>query len=76
MPAFHVRKQQNAQLLMKALYNRPVISVRAARELLRVQPNITNSLIQEFVEHDVLKEITGNKRNRLFFYSRYLSIFE
>lgn len=76
IPQFHVRKQQNAQLLMKSLYHRPVISVKAARELLMVQPNTANSLIQEFVEHGVLKEITGYKRNRIFCYSSYIGIFE
>ncbi len=76
MPQFHVRRQANAQLLMRALYQRPVVNVKMVRELLNVQTNTASSLIKDFVEYGILKEMTGYKRNRAFVFPQYVDLFK
>ena len=75
MPKFHVRRQANAQLLMQTLYQRPVMNVKQVRQLLGVQTNTASSLINDFIGNDVLSEMTGNKRNRLFMFLSYVRLF-
>jgi len=76
MPQFHVRRQANAQRLMRALYQRPVVNVKMVRELLNVQTNTASSMIKDFVGYGILKEMTGYKRNRAFVFSQYVGLFK
>ncbi len=76
MPQFHKRRQANAQLLMRTLYQRPVVNVKAVRELLQVQTNTAAALISDFNRYGVLREMTGYKRNRSFVFNDYLRMFD
>ena len=75
LPRFHARRQDNAQTLMRYLYQQPVVSVSSVKELLEVQANTASKLINDFVERGVLRELTGQKRNRLFIFHRYVALF-
>ena len=76
MPQFHARRFANAQKLMGYLYQQPVVSIKQIRGVLNVQINTASALVSDLVEHGVLKEITGNKRNRLYVFSGYIGLFE
>lgn len=76
MPQFHVRRQKNAQLLMKTLYQRPVVNVKGMKGILNVQTNTASSLISEFEKFGILEEMTGYKRNRTFVFSEYVQLFK
>lgn len=76
MPLYHVRRQQNARLLMQALYQNPVVNIKQVRDLLGVQTNTASSLIADFVKHGLLMELTGHKRNRLFIFADYVQLFK
>jgi Fic family protein len=76
MPQFHVRRQKNAQLLMKTLYQRPVVNVKGMKGILNVQTNTASSLISEFEKIGILEEMTGHKRNRTFVFSEYVQLFK
>jgi len=76
MPQFHARRQANAQGLMRSLYQRPVINVKIAKELLSVQTNTASSLIGDFEKFGILEEMTGYKRNRTFVFSHYVQLFK
>ncbi len=76
MPQFHVRRQANAQLLIRALYQRPIVNVKMVREFLNVQTNTASSLIKDFTEYGILEEMTGYKRNRAFVFSKYVGLFK
>jgi len=75
LPRFSTRRQDNAQHLMKTLYQQPVIDIKTVSKLLDVETNTATSLINDLVKHGVLEELTGKRRNRMFWFKDYLMIF-
>jgi len=75
LPRFSHRRQENAQQLMRHLYAQPVIDVKAITSFLSTTTNTAASLISDMVEHGVLVEMTGQRRNRLFLFHDYLELF-
>jgi len=75
LPRFSARRQQNAQALMRHLYSRPVVDIKAVAELTGSTANTASALISDLVEHGVLSEITGQQRNRLFIFQDYIALF-
>lgn len=75
LPRFSARRQDHAQRLMKRLYARPIIDVKAAETELGTAKNTAISLITDLVEYGVLEEITGQRRNRLFMFREYINLF-
>ena len=75
LPRFSHRRQENAQQLMRYLYGQPVTDVKAVTTLLSTTTNTAASLINDRVEHGVLVEMTGQRRNRLFLFHDYLDLF-
>ncbi len=75
MPTFSHRRQKNAHALMRRLYSSPVTTVALAQDYLGATTNSVVTLINDFVEHGVLREITGRQRNRVFLFERYFGLF-
>ena len=75
MPTFHSRRQANAQALMQFLYQTPMVSIKAVTDLTEAQTNTAAALIDDFVKLGILKEFTGQKRNRLFIFKDYVQLF-
>ena len=76
IPTFHVRRQANAQALMRALYQNPMVSIKSVAQLIQAQTNTAAALIDDFVKLGILQEFTGQKRNRLFVFERYVRLFK
>ena len=76
MPTFHVRRQANAQALMRSLYRTPVTNIKMVTDLIQAQTNTAAALIDDFVRMGILKELTGQKRNRLFIFEEYVRLFK
>lgn len=76
LPRFTTRRQDNAQILMRRLYARPVIDIKAATALIGSTPNTASALIGDFVANGILVEITKQRRNRLFIFAEYLALFQ
>lgn len=76
MPTFHMRRQANAQALMRSLYRAPVTTIKIATSLIKAQTNTAAALIEDFVKLGILKEFTGQKRNRLFIFDDYVRLFK
>ncbi len=75
LPLFSSRRQNNAQTLMKHLYQMPIITINSISELLNLPHNTASSLIRDFVKNGVLREVTGYKRNQVFIFEDYLHVF-
>ncbi len=75
LPRFSARRQDNAQLLVRNLYAKPVVDVKAVTAMINGTTNTASALISDLVQHGVLIEITGQKRNQLFMFHDYISLF-
>ncbi len=69
------RRAENARKLMLRLYQSPVISVKEVEELLNVKYYTANALISSLAEMNILNEMTGNSRNRMFGFRKYIDTF-
>ncbi len=69
------KRAENAQKLLKFLYNTPSISVGQAAGALGLSHQATSSLIKKMVSDGLLHEQTGYQRNQIFIFSRYLALF-
>ncbi len=65
----------NGYRVLEHLYTRPVVSVDDVRELIGTTYSTANNLVTRLVKNGILREITGQARNRAFIYQSYLSLF-
>jgi Fic family protein len=75
LPQQFGKKAGNANILLQSLLKNPVIHVMQARKLLDVSYKSANDLITDFVHAGILKETTGQSRNRVFIFDQYLNLF-
>ncbi len=75
LPRFSHRRQDNAQKLIRYLYARPVIDIKAIAVHLNTTTNTATALIRDLVNNGVLEEVTGQRRNRLFVFQQYIALF-
>ena len=69
------RRAEKARNLIQLLYRRPVININQVVKHLGITPRAANLLVNELVGLDLLFEITGYKRNRLFSFRKYVRLF-
>ena len=69
------RRAENGRKLMMHLFKRPAVTVNQVVDLLGLQYHAANNLVQALAEMDILKEITGYQRNRIFLFKQYIDIF-
>lgn len=65
-----------APRLLDFLYEQPIVNVRAAERYLGCTYATANKLVEQFATLGILHELTGARRNRLYRYTEYLSLFE
>ena len=58
----------------EALKEHPILSLSGIRTRTKLAFGTAAAAMQWLVEHDIAREITGKRRDRLFVYDRYLSI--
>lgn len=61
--------------VLEKLYERPIVSVREVQAITQTSYRAANQLVARFVGEGVLREITGNARNRRFRYEPYVRLF-
>lgn len=69
------RRSASAYKLLQYLFKQPIINVDMAAVVCGINYRPANELVQQMCANHVLKEITGQSRNRLFEFKPYLSIF-
>ena len=69
------RRAENGRKLILHLYEHPAVSIRQIMDVLGIQFNPARSLVASFMDMGILKEITGQRRNRLFLFEPYFKIF-
>lgn len=71
------RNAKTAVKLLNKLYSQPVVDAKSVARITGVSSKANvNSLIEKFVNAEILFEITGKERNRRFLYKHYLDQFK
>ncbi|MCK4641670.1 MAG: Fic family protein, partial [Candidatus Marinimicrobia bacterium] len=69
------RKVPKAKQLLSYLYTKPSVTGSEVAEVLGVTPITANGLIDDFINLGILREVTGGRRNRIYTFDEYLSLF-
>lgn len=69
------RAAANGHRVLERLYIHPVVSVRNVKGLTDKTYSSANDLVSHPEEHGIVKEITGQVRNRKFMYQSYVNLF-
>jgi Fic family protein len=68
------KQAKNAQMLLDQLFRKPIINTTEVEQILKVSQKTVNQILRKFVDVNILVEITGFKRNRIFAFKEYLEI--
>ena len=70
------RRTQSALILLNNLFVHPVVTIKRVQEITTLSKKAAGDLVNNFVENNILTELTGYKRNQVFSFYPYLSLFE
>ncbi len=68
-------RTSKAVILVNELYKKPVTDAEKVSEIVGISMPSAYKLIEELEAKQILKEITGGQRNRVFVFEEYLSLF-
>ncbi|MEI7687374.1 MAG: Fic family protein [Planctomycetota bacterium] len=69
------RAAGNGVRVLEQLYERPIVSVGDIKKWIGTTYQAANQLVDKLVVHGILREFTGNSRNRRFRYDSYVNLF-
>lgn len=69
-------RSHNAQLIFNHLYHRPIIDAKKVKELTNLSSPSVYKLIDDLEKLEILTEITGAKRGRLYLFRDYTNLFK
>jgi len=70
------RAAGNGYRVLEHLYERPIVSVNGVARLLGISYPAANQVIERLARIGVVREMTGNARNRQFRYDAYIELFD
>ncbi len=70
------RGSATATRVLESLYAKPIVSVQELAERLQLTKAAANDVVARLTKLGLLREITGQKRNRRFRYDPYVALFE
>lgn len=69
-------KDDNGKKVFDVLYNTPIASRKKILEISQMKPSTLNTIINELLEKNMIEEITGQGRNQVFAFRKYINVFE
>jgi Fic family protein len=66
----------NAQKVVRYLYRRPILAAEKVSKVAEVSMPTAYKLVSSLEDLDILKEVTGAERNRLYIFQDYLNLFK
>lgn len=69
-------RSNKAQKILQYLFNHPMIEVHRIKEITGVGKRTAYHLLDDLEELEILKEITGGKRDKLYVFDKYLKLFQ
>ncbi len=70
------RRVSRAHQLLDGLFQNPVVNVKDVERMADLSQPAANALTNTLAEMGILKELTGQRRNRMFMFETYLNLFE
>ncbi len=70
------RRAELGQRLLLYMFSKPIVNISQISKELNIAFNTANSIIQQFSQTGMIKEITDLSRNRLFVLWNYLDLFK
>lgn len=64
-----------ARQAINLLYRNPVVDAADLEKTLDISTPTANRLINSLIDHNILKEVTGQQRGRVYAFQRYLALF-
>ncbi len=61
--------------IINKFYENPILSVKELVKITGIPDKTMRSLINVMIEKDIIKEMTGYGRNKLFVFDKYLKLF-
>lgn len=68
-------RSKNAKMIVEPLYQHPLIDVQKAKEITNLSLPSVYKLIEALENLDIIKEITGGKRGKLYAFEDYINLF-
>jgi Fic family protein len=66
----------NAQLVVNELFQKPVIAINRVKEITKLSPPSAYKILDELERLNILKELTGGKRGKLYLFEQYVDLFK
>jgi len=70
------KRAKQGMALLKALFSKPVMTVKDVQHVTALSPKAANDLAQTFLTAGIFAETTGYQRNRVFSFQEYLKLFQ
>ena len=68
-------RARKAQVLINHMYSHPIVNNDSVKRLLGVSFSTANNLVEQLTAREILREVTGFSRNRLFILDDYVNLF-
>lgn len=68
-------RTDNSLKVVRAFYDSPILNTKQLVQLTGLSQGTVDNIVRQLLERDILREITGYSRNRIFVLWRYLDIF-
>ena len=68
-------RPENAMKVLEAFYNSPILGGRSLQQITKLTQPTVDGVIRGMLEKDILREITGYSRNRIYSLHEYLKVF-
>ena len=69
------KRSAKALILLNRLFENPFLQVKDVELFLQVSSKTANDLVPIFVKLNILEEISGQSRNRMFIFRQYIQLF-
>ncbi|MEQ8688707.1 MAG: Fic family protein [Imperialibacter sp.] len=69
-------RSAKATSIVQHLYQHPIVDAQKAKELTGLSAPTVYKLLDELEKHKIIREVTGAKRGKVFFFQEYIDIFK
>lgn len=70
------KSTENGIKVLNSLFHTPLVRVKDVESILSIKNPNALTIVSKLEKLNILKEITGNQRNRIFSFSEYIKLFE